>query len=152
MTSAVIFPGQGSQALGMLNDLPDEHRPLKRSIFERVSARLGFDVLELIANGPQQRLNQTEITQPVLLGVNHLFWRIHASQHPAPHSVAGQGTPPADLPPFLVCGVNEFKCLSDDYVSFSILLRMSNKSLTLNFQEFLTFGVRHQEVLDGNSP
>lgn len=89
MTSAVIFPGQGSQALGMLNDLPDEHQPLKHSIFERVSARLGFDVLDLIANGPQQRLNQTEITQPVLLGVNHLFWRIHADQHPAPHSVAG---------------------------------------------------------------
>jgi [acyl-carrier-protein] S-malonyltransferase len=59
------------------------------SIFERVSEHIGLDALDLIANGPQDKLNQTEITQPVLLGVNELFWQIYSDQGVAPAAVAG---------------------------------------------------------------
>ncbi len=89
MSSAVVFPGQGSQAVGMLDALPEKHQALAHDIFDRVSEHLGLDALDLMARGPAEELNRTELTQPVLLGINHLFWRIHADRHPAPAAVAG---------------------------------------------------------------
>ena len=66
MSVGFIFPGQGSQEVGMLKDLQDEssHFALR---LEEASAILGLDLAELVNEGPLDRLNQTEITQPALL-------------------------------------------------------------------------------------
>lgn len=66
MSVGFIFPGQGSQEVGMLKDLQDEstHFALR---LEEASAILGIDLGELVNEGPLDRLNQTEITQPALL-------------------------------------------------------------------------------------
>lgn len=76
MSCGVIFPGQGSQSVGMLAQLSKEHAVLRDVVYEQASDRLGFDVGKLIARGPVGKLNQTEITQPVLLTVNHVLWLI----------------------------------------------------------------------------
>ena len=60
MTTAFLFPGQGSQFLGMLN----ESGPEVRESFEEASEALGYDLWSLTQNGPEDQLNQTEFTQP----------------------------------------------------------------------------------------
>lgn len=73
MTVAFVFPGQGSQALGMadqlLSDFPDA-----KLRFEEANDILGYDIADLIANGPAEQLNQTEITQPALMVVSVAVW------------------------------------------------------------------------------
>lgn len=76
MHSAVIFPGQGSQSIGMLAGLSDEYARIRDEVYEQASDRLRFSVGQLIEQGPSEKLNQTIITQPVLLTVNHAAWRI----------------------------------------------------------------------------
>lgn len=63
---AFVFPGQGSQAIGMLADLAAEHAVIK-STFDEASAALGLDLWNLAQNGPEETINKTENTQPVLL-------------------------------------------------------------------------------------
>jgi [acyl-carrier-protein] S-malonyltransferase len=69
-----IFPGQGSQTVGMLGEMAERHEVV-RATFEEAGAALGIDMWSLVANGPQERLNQTEITQPVLLTASTALWR-----------------------------------------------------------------------------
>lgn len=68
MTLAIgfVFPGQGSQSVGMGKALYDAHSSLK-SLYEEASSVLGYDVAELCFTGPAERLNRTEFTQPALL-------------------------------------------------------------------------------------
>lgn len=68
MTLAIgfVFPGQGSQSVGMGKALYDAHSSLK-SIYDEASSVLGYDVAELCFTGPAERLNLTEFTQPALL-------------------------------------------------------------------------------------
>ena len=80
MRAAVIFPGQGSQSIGMLSNLSDQYLSLRDEVYQQASDCLGFDVGRLIAEGPSEKLNQTEITQPVLLTVNQVLWRIWSEQ------------------------------------------------------------------------
>lgn len=63
---AFVFPGQGSQSVGMLADLAAAH-PVVKSTFDEASAALGLDLWALSQNGPEADLNRTENTQPVLL-------------------------------------------------------------------------------------
>ncbi|HEX6591508.1 MAG TPA: ACP S-malonyltransferase [Moraxellaceae bacterium] len=63
---AFVFPGQGSQAIGMLADLAAQHAVIKTT-FDEASAALGLDLWALSQNGPEEDLNRTENTQPVLL-------------------------------------------------------------------------------------
>lgn len=63
---AFVFPGQGSQAIGMLADLAAEHAVIK-STFDEASSALGLDLWNLAQNGPEELINKTENTQPVLL-------------------------------------------------------------------------------------
>ncbi len=68
MTLAIgfVFPGQGSQSVGMGKALYDAHSSLK-SVYDEASSVLGYDVAELCFTGPAERLNLTEFTQPALL-------------------------------------------------------------------------------------
>lgn len=76
---AVVFPGQGSQQVGMLADLATAYPELKDS-FAEASEALGYDVWDLIQNGDQEQLNLTEYTQPVLLASSVAIWRLWLSQ------------------------------------------------------------------------
>ena len=60
-----LFPGQGAQYLGMGKSLSDR-LPAARSLFDRAREVLGFDLLELCTNGPTERLNSTDISQPAI--------------------------------------------------------------------------------------
>lgn len=62
----LVFPGQGSQSVGMGKALYDAHPSLK-SVYDEASSVLGYDVAELCFTGPAERLNLTEFTQPALL-------------------------------------------------------------------------------------
>ncbi|MFV0477486.1 MAG: ACP S-malonyltransferase [Parahaliea sp.] len=72
--SAFIFPGQGSQKVGMLAAAHAAYAPV-RATFEEASAALGYDMWDLICNGDQSDLNMTAITQPVLLSSSVALWR-----------------------------------------------------------------------------
>jgi [acyl-carrier-protein] S-malonyltransferase len=63
---AVVFPGQGSQAVSMLHDFEHQYHEIK-SVFGEASDCLGYDLWSLVKNGPKEELDRTEITQPALL-------------------------------------------------------------------------------------
>jgi [acyl-carrier-protein] S-malonyltransferase len=71
---AFVFPGQGSQSLGMLSELAAAH-PAVRAAFDEASAGCGVDLWALSQQGPEEQLNQTEFTQPALLAANVAVWR-----------------------------------------------------------------------------
>ncbi|SMF30618.1 [acyl-carrier-protein] S-malonyltransferase [Alteromonadaceae bacterium Bs31] len=71
---AFVFPGQGSQKVGMLAELA-ENKPVVRETFAEASEVLGYDLWALIQNGPQEELNMTEKTQPALLACSVAVWR-----------------------------------------------------------------------------
>lgn len=80
MTSfAYVFPGQGSQSLGMMTAW-DDHQSTVTEVFEEASNALGYDLWSVIIDGPVERLNQTEITQPAMLCAGVASWRIASSQ------------------------------------------------------------------------
>ena len=74
MSFAFVFPGQGSQSVGMLASLGAE--PLVRETFEEASSVLGYDLWQLIQQGPAERLNATEQTQPAMLASGVALWRL----------------------------------------------------------------------------
>lgn len=69
MRLAVIFPGQGSQCVGMGCDVA-AHSSQARAIFARASKLLGYDLLEVQRNGPEERLRETEFSQPAIFTTN----------------------------------------------------------------------------------
>ena len=86
---AFVFPGQGSQSLGMLADLASVH-PQVRDSFAEASEGAGVDLWALSQQGPEEQLNQTEFTQPALLAAGVAVWRAwQAQQGPAPALLAG---------------------------------------------------------------
>lgn len=74
MSTAFIFPGQGSQSIGMMNALA-ESNPVIQDTFSEASAILGYDLWTLVAEGPAEKLNSTEITQPAMLTAGVATWR-----------------------------------------------------------------------------
>lgn len=70
--SAFLFPGQGSQSVGMMTGLDSE---VVRTTFEEASATLGYDLWDVVCNGPEERLGETRITQPALLSAGIATWR-----------------------------------------------------------------------------
>ncbi|MEE4329988.1 MAG: ACP S-malonyltransferase [Wenzhouxiangella sp.] len=86
---ALVFPGQGSQTVGMLADLAAA-RPEVQETFEEAGRALGIDLWDLIRNGPSERLDRTEVTQPVMLAGGVAVWRCWQSlSGPAPKVMAG---------------------------------------------------------------
>ncbi|MHB8562997.1 MAG: ACP S-malonyltransferase [Acidiferrobacteraceae bacterium] len=74
MTIGFVFPGQGSQSVGMLGQLADEF-PEVRATFDEGSRALGRDLWELAARGPEEALDRTENTQPAMLCADVACWR-----------------------------------------------------------------------------
>lgn len=74
MKSAFIFPGQGSQSVGMLSDAA-EAWPIINKTFAEASNVLGYDLWNLCQKGPAEELNQTMVTQPALLTASVALWR-----------------------------------------------------------------------------
>lgn len=71
---AILFPGQGSQSVGMLADLSQAH-PVIRATFDEASAAIDLDLWALSQNGPESELNRTVNTQPALLAAGVAVWR-----------------------------------------------------------------------------
>ena len=73
--TAFLFPGQGSQAVGMMSSLAEEHAEVKAT-FAEASEVLGYDLWALVGNGPAEELNKTEVTQPAMLVSGIATWRV----------------------------------------------------------------------------
>jgi [acyl-carrier-protein] S-malonyltransferase len=86
---AFVFPGQGSQSVGMLTDLAARD-PIVRTTFDEASSGCDLDLWRLAAEGPAEDLNRTEITQPVMLAADVAVYRLWRSMGgPAPALLAG---------------------------------------------------------------
>jgi [acyl-carrier-protein] S-malonyltransferase len=72
---AFVFPGQGSQKVGMLAELAADY-PVIQETFAEASTVLGYDLWALIQEGPQEELNLTERTQPMLLTASVALWKV----------------------------------------------------------------------------
>ena len=70
MSFSIVFPGQGSQSVGMLASLADAY-PVVKDTFAQASDVLGYDVFKLTQEGPVEELNQTSRTQPALLTASY---------------------------------------------------------------------------------
>ena len=82
---AFVFPGQGSQTVAMLNDFSDNE--LVQHTFKEASDALGYDLWQLVAIGPAEKLNQTNFTQPALLTASVALWRLWLSESDVKPSV-----------------------------------------------------------------
>ncbi len=88
MTFAIVFPGQGSQSVGMMAAYGDA--PVVQQTLKEASDALGVDLAAMLANGPAEALNQTVNTQPVMLAAGVAVWRLWQAQGgPAPAFMAG---------------------------------------------------------------
>ena len=85
-TLAFVFPGQGSQSVGMLAELAELH-PQVREAFTEASDGAGVDLWALSQGGPEEMLNRTEYTQPALLAAGVAVWRLWNAQGGAKPSV-----------------------------------------------------------------
>ncbi|MEJ2515836.1 MAG: ACP S-malonyltransferase [Gammaproteobacteria bacterium] len=89
MSVAMMFPGQGSQSVGMLADLMGAE-PVVGQTFEEASDALGYDLASLALRGPESDLNRTDRTQPAMLAAGVAVWRAwQAHGGPAPVAMAG---------------------------------------------------------------
>ncbi|MEW8659592.1 MAG: ACP S-malonyltransferase [Candidatus Thiodiazotropha endolucinida] len=85
----IVFPGQGSQSVGMLSELAAVH-PIVSQTFAEATDALGYDLWELVQNGPNDALNQTTKTQPAMLAAGVSVWRVWLEQGGAkPQIMAG---------------------------------------------------------------
>ncbi len=89
MSYAFIFPGQGSQSVGMLSELAASHSQVSE-VFKEASAVLGYDLWNVVQNDPEGKLNQTDITQPAMLAAGMAVYRtVLAQKVCAPAFMAG---------------------------------------------------------------
>jgi [acyl-carrier-protein] S-malonyltransferase len=85
---AFVFPGQGSQHVGMGKDLWEQFDEVK-SLYAEASSALGYDMEELSFNGPKEELNKTFHTQPALLTASMAAYRVLSASEVTPYVVAG---------------------------------------------------------------
>ena len=75
MSLAFVFPGQGSQSVAMLKELSAQYSEVEAT-FKEASEVLGYDLWDIVQNGPAEKLNQTDVTQPAMLSAGVAVWRI----------------------------------------------------------------------------
>src|SRR5438270_12550928 len=85
---AFLFPGQGSQVVGMGKELSANH-PIARLTFEEADAALGYKISQLCFEGPEDQLKLTEITQPAILTVSVAALRVLKDEGVQPQYLAG---------------------------------------------------------------
>ncbi|HXM61261.1 MAG TPA: ACP S-malonyltransferase [Terriglobales bacterium] len=85
---AFLFPGQGSQAIGMSKELAEQY-PIARQTFEEADEALGYKLSQLCFEGPEDRLRLTEITQPAILTASVAAWRVVNENGLEPRFAAG---------------------------------------------------------------
>ena len=101
------FPGQGSQSVGMLAELAQSY-PIVLTTFKEASDVLGYDLWELVQQGPAETLNQTDKTQPALLTASVALWRIWVEKKgPKPAVIAGHSL--GEYSALVCAGVIAFK-------------------------------------------
>lgn len=104
---AFVFPGQGSQALGMLAELAGA-QPIVGQTFAEASEVLGYDLWALVQDGPAETLNETDKTQPALLAASVAIWRAYvASGKAMPAMLAGHSL--GEYSALVCAGVIDFK-------------------------------------------
>lgn len=89
MKSVFMFPGQGSQSIGMMQALLETNSDA-RTVFQRAAEASGIDLLEIACKGPEELINQTAITQPIVLTASVAMWTVW-QQH-------------SEIKPDFVCG------------------------------------------------
>jgi [acyl-carrier-protein] S-malonyltransferase len=88
-TLAMVFPGQGSQSVGMLAELATAYLQVSET-YDGASDVLGYDLWALVQNGPEEQLNRTDHTQPAMLAAGVAVWRVWQARGGAlPAVVAG---------------------------------------------------------------
>ncbi len=104
---AVVFPGQGSQTVGMFAELAEQFDVVKQT-FAEASDVLGYDLWALVQNGPDTDLNQTHRTQPALLTASVAIWRVWQQEGGAqPTVMAGHSL--GEYSALVCAGVIDFK-------------------------------------------
>ncbi len=79
MNVVVVFPGQGSQSIGMLSDYAETWPQIKET-FQQASDVLAYDCWDIVCNGPAEKINKTEITQPLMLAADIAVMRVMEQQ------------------------------------------------------------------------
>ncbi|WP_159566436.1 ACP S-malonyltransferase [Budvicia diplopodorum] len=104
---AIVFPGQGSQTVGMLSALADSF-PIVQQTFAQASDALGYDLWDLVQQGPETELNKTWQTQPALLAASVAIWRVWQQQGgKTPAVLAGHSL--GEYSALVCAGVLDFK-------------------------------------------
>ena len=112
MSLVFMFPGQGSQSVGMMADLLNSSE-IANAVFEEASQAIGLDLKALALEGPQEKINQTEITQPLILTASIAVWKEWCSK--------------TDVRPDFMCGhsLGEYTALvASDAISLSDAVRL----------------------------
>ncbi|MBF0784717.1 ACP S-malonyltransferase [Muribacter muris] len=105
---AMVFPGQGSQAIGMLADLAPLY-PVVKQTFQQASEVLGYDLWDLVQNGTAEALGQTERTQPALLAASVALFRIWQQKFPAQQPSVMAGHSLGEYSALVCAGVLDFQ-------------------------------------------
>ncbi|AZI13712.1 ACP S-malonyltransferase [Avibacterium paragallinarum] len=105
---AMVFPGQGSQAVGMLAELSSQF-PAVEQTFQQASEVLGYDLWQLVQQGPAEELNKTWQTQPALLASSVAIYRVWQQQYPQlqPEVMAGHSL--GEYSALVCAGVMDFQ-------------------------------------------
>jgi [acyl-carrier-protein] S-malonyltransferase len=107
MSLAFVFPGQGSQSIGMLSELASQY-PQVEETFAEAEQALGYDLWQLITQGPEEELNQTHRTQPAMLAAGIAAWRCwQAKSDIKPNFFAGHSL--GEYSALVAAGAMDFK-------------------------------------------